>query len=98
MAAPLGVMDIEVAGAPALSVGGPLSVLSRISVVLVKEANSGGTPREDNDIRLLAGGAKLASVTICEDSLGSPCVGGRCPPLTLPEDSFRWYLLRYRFR
>ena len=98
MAAPRGVMDIEVTCSPALSVGGPPSVPSRISVVLVEEANSGGTPhlgcpREDNDIRLLAGGAKLAGVTVFEESLGSPCVGGRCPPPTLPGDSFRWYLL-----
>ena len=33
-------------------------------------------PREDNDIWLRAGGAKPASVTACEDGLGSPCVGG----------------------
>ena len=81
MAAPQGVMDIEVTGSPALSVGGPPSVPSRISVVLVEEAKAVGTPRlrcprEDNDIRLLAGMAKPASVTICEDSLVSPCVGG----------------------
>ena len=77
-------MDVEGAGSPALSVGGPLSVPSRISVVLallVEEANSGdtprlGCPREDNDIWLLAGGAKPASMTVCEDDLGSPCVWG----------------------
>ena len=76
-----GVMDIEVTNAPELSVGGPPSVPSRISVVLVEEANAGGTPRlvcprEDQDLRLLAGVAKPASVSVCEDSLGSPCVGG----------------------
>ena len=103
MAAPRGVMHIEVTGSPALSVGGPPSVPSRISVVLVEEAKAGGTPclgcpREDNDIRLLAGVAKPASVTVCEDSIGSPCVGGLCSPPTLPGDSFRWYLLIYRSR
>ena len=81
MAAPRGMMNIEVTGSPALSVGEPPSVPSRISVVLVEEANSGETPRlecphEDKDIRLLAGEAKPASVTVCEDDLGSPCVGG----------------------
>ena len=35
-----------------------------------------GCPREDQDIQFLAGVAKPASVTVCEDSLGSPCVGG----------------------
>ena len=53
MAAPQGVRDIEVTSSPALS---PPSVPSRISVVLVEEANSG-----DNDIWLLADGAKPAS-------------------------------------
>ena len=38
-------MDIEVTDAPELSVGGPPSVPSRISVVLVEEAKAGGTPR-----------------------------------------------------
>ena len=81
MAASRGVMNIEVTGSPALSVGEPPSVPSRISVVLVEEANSGDTPRlecprEDHDIRLLAGEAKPVSVTVCEDDLGSPCVGG----------------------
>ena len=50
-------------------------------MVLVDEAKAGGTPRlgcprVDQDIRLLAGVAKPASVTVCEDSLRSPCVGG----------------------
>ena len=50
-------------------------------MVLVEEAKAGGTPRlgcprEDQDIRLLAGVAKPSSVTVCEDSLGLPCVGG----------------------
>ena len=63
-------MDIEVTNAPELSVGEPPSVPSRISVVLVEETKAGGTPRlgcprEDQDIRLLAGVAKPASVTVC---------------------------------
>ena len=74
-------MDIEVTNSPVLSVGEPPSVPSRISVVLGEEAKAGGTPRlgcphVDQDIQLLAGVAKPASVTIGEDSHGSPCVGG----------------------
>ena len=61
--------------------GEPQSVPSRISVVLVEETKTGGTPRlwcphVDQDIRLLAGMAKPASLTVCDDSHGSPCVGG----------------------
>ena len=75
-------MDIEVINSPELSVGEPPSVPSQISVVLVEEAKAGGTPRlgcsrVDQDIQLLAGVAKPASVTFCEDSHGSPCVGGK---------------------
>ena len=86
MAAPRGVMNIKVTGSPALSVGEPPSVPSRISVVLVEEAKSGDTPRlecprEDNDIRLLAGEAKPASVTVCEDDLvDSPALSVGGPP------------------
>ena len=97
------ITDIEVANAPELSGGGPPSVPSQISVVLVDEANMGGTPRlrcprDDQDIWLLAGVAKPASVTVYDDSLGSPCIGGMCPLPTLPGGSFRWYLLRYHSR
>ena len=35
-----------------------------------------GCPRVDHDLRLLAGVAKPASVTVCEDSHVSPCAGG----------------------
>ena len=50
-------------------------------MVLVEQAKVGGTqclgcPRVDQDLRLLAGVAKPASVTVCEDSHVSPCVGG----------------------
>ena len=74
-------MYIEVTNLPELSIGEPQSVPSRISVVLVEEAKAGGTPRlgcprVDQDLRLLAGVAKPASVTVCENSDGSPCVGG----------------------
>ena len=73
---PVGPVD-----SPALSGGGPPSIPSRISVVLVEEAKAEGTPclecpREDRDIRLLAGVVMPASGTVCIDNLGSPCVGG----------------------
>ena len=50
-------------------------------MVLVEEAKAGGTPRrecprDDHDIRSLAGVARPASVTVYDDSLGSPGVGG----------------------
>ena len=56
----------------------PQSVPSLISVVLVEEAKVGGTqclgcPRVDQDLQLLAGVAKPASVTVCEDSHVSSC-------------------------
>ena len=78
---PSRITDLEVTNAPELSSGGPPSVPSRISVVLVEQAKAGGTPRrecprDDQDIRSLAGVAKPASVTVYDDSLGSPCVGG----------------------
>ena len=97
------VMNIEVTGSPARSIGESPSVPSRISVVLVEAASSGDTPRsecprEDTDIRLLAGKAKPASVTVCEDDLGSPCVGGTLSSSDIAGDSFRWCRLRYWFR
>ena len=71
-------------------------------MVLVEEAKAGGTPRpecphDDQNIRLLAGVAKPASVTVYDDSLGSPCVGGtlsssdsagRLPPVVSAGISF----------
>ena len=81
IAASRGVMNIEITNAPGLLVGGPPLAPSWISVLLVEEAKAGGTPclgcpREDQDIRLLAGVAMPASMTICDDSFGSPCVWG----------------------
>ena len=72
---------MEVTNLPELSVVEPQSVPSRISVVLVEEAKVGGTqcsgcPRVDQDLRLLAGVAKPASMTVCEDSYISPCAEG----------------------
>ena len=72
---------MEVTNSPEVSVVEPQSVPSRISVVLVEEAKVGGfkglqCPRVDQDLRLLAGVAKPASVAVCEDSHVSPCVEG----------------------
>ena len=54
---------------------------SRISVVLVDGTKAGGTPgrecpREDRDLRPLAGVTRPAGVSMCGGSVGSPCVGG----------------------
>ena len=83
IAAPQRMMDVDVSDTPELSGGGggPQSVPSRISVMLIEEAMAGGTPRrecprDDQDIRSLAGVAKPGSVTVHDDGLGSPCVGG----------------------
>ena len=105
---------MEVTSLPGLSVEEPQSVPSRISVVLVEEAKVRGTkclgcPHVDQDLRMLAVVANPASVTVCEDSYISPCVGGcgprltlllgalrgRCPHPTLPGCCFRLYLLGY---
>ena len=50
-------------------------------MVLVEEAVAGGTPRlgcprDEQSELLLAGVAQPARVTVSENSLGSPCVGG----------------------
>ena len=86
---------MEITNSPELSVMEPQSVPSRILVVLVEEAKVGctqclGCPRVYHDLRLLAGMAKPASVTVCEDSYVSPCVGGRCPHPNLPGKLGRW--------
>ena len=67
---PSRITDREVTNAPELSSGGPPLVPSRISVVLVEEAKARDTPRwecprDDQDIRSLAGMAKPTGVTVC---------------------------------
>ena len=61
--------------------GGPQSVSSRTSLVLVDGANAGGTPGrecpcEDQERRPLAGTMKPSSRTVSDDYIRSPCVGG----------------------
>ena len=92
---------MDVMNSPEESVVEPQSVPSRISVVLVEEAKVGGAqrvqcPRVDQDLRLLAGVAKPASVTVCEDSHDRQVLRGRCPLPTLPGSYFRSYLLGCR--
>ena len=65
---------MDVMNSPNVSVVEPQSAPSRISVALVEEAKVGGAHRVDQDLRLLAGVAKPASVTVCEDSHPSPSV------------------------
>ena len=112
IAAPRGVVDMEVTSSPALSVEEPQSVPSRISVMLVEEAKVRGTkclgcPRVDQDLRLLAGVANPASATVFEDSFISPWVRGMLSPSDsvavghvglegMPGCCFRLYLLGYR--
>ena len=74
-------LPFDVTDAPTLSGGGPRSVPSRISVVLVDETMAGGTPgrecpREDQDLRPQAGVTRPAGVSVGGGSAGSPCVGG----------------------
>ena len=74
-------LPVDVADAPTLSVGGPQSVPSRISVVLVDGTKAWGPPgreclREDRDLRPLAGVTRPAGVSVCGGGVGSPCVGG----------------------
>ena len=64
--------------------GGPQSVPSRISVVLVDEANAGDTPGrecpcEDQEKRPLAGTMKPSCGTMSDDDIRSPCVWGGAP-------------------
>ena len=78
------ITDIEVTNAPQLSSGGPPSVPSRISVVLVDEAKAGGAPRlecprDDQDIRSLTMLARLVGMLL----LALLARLGRCPHLTV---------------
>ena len=79
IAAPQGVVDMEVTSSSMSSVVEPQSVPSRISVVLVEEAKDMGTEylvpqRVDMDPRLLAGVASPASVTVNKGGKMSPGV------------------------
>ena len=75
-----GLLPVDVADAPALSVEGPRSVPSRISVMLVDGTIAGDTPgrecpRDDRDWRPLAGEMKPAGVSVGGGDAGLPHVG-----------------------
>ena len=79
MAAPRGVRDIEVASSQRCPLGGLRWFPHRCRWCWPRRPILGTLHVwgvHDDDIWLLAGGAKPASVTVAEDSLGSPCVGG----------------------
>ena len=85
-------LPVDVTKAPTLSVERLRSVPSRILVVLVDGTMAGDTPgrecpREDGFWRPRAGETRPAGVAAMLDC----CVlGKRCPPLMLPEGTFRW--------
>ena len=91
---------MDVLNSPDVSVVEYQPVPTRISVVLVEEAKSGGVhrmecSRVDQDLRLLAGMAKPASVFV--RTVIYRQVPGRCCLLqTLPRSYFRLYLPEYR--
>ena len=76
-----GLLPVDVTDAPTLSVEGPRSVPSRISVVLVDGTMAGDIPgrecpHEDRDLRPQAGVTKPAGVSVGGGSTGSPRIGG----------------------
>ena len=92
-----GFLPVDVTDAPTLSVEGPQSVPSRISVVRVDGTIAGDTPgrecpREERDGRPRAGMTRPAGVSAGGGSAGS-LRGGRYPPWMLLEVSFRVCLL-----
>ena len=75
-----GLLPVDVKDAPALSVEGPQSVPSWISVVLVDETVAGDTPgrecpREDWDWRLQAGEMRPAGISVGGGDAGLPRAG-----------------------
>ena len=78
---PVLLLPVDVTKTPTLSVEGPQLVPSRILVVLAEEVKVGGAqgvqrPHVDQDLRLLAGKAKPAKVTVCDYSHLSPSIEG----------------------
>ena len=101
-----GLPPVDVTDAPTLSVGGPRSVPSRISVVLVDGTMAGDTPgrecpREDGNRRPRAGETKLAGVYVgggdaglphAGETLSSPDVAGRFLPVVPAGGPLQWVL------
>ena len=92
-----GLLPVDATDVPALSVEGPQSVPSRISVVRVDGTIAEDTPgrecpREDRDWRPRAGVTRPAGVWVA--AVLDRCREGECcPPWMLPEVSFRLCLL-----
>ena len=85
IAVPREAVAMEMRSSSVSSVVAPQSVPSRISVVLVEEAEVRGaeclaSAPVDKDLRLLADVACPASVTVCEDCVMSPGVVGTLSP------------------
>ena len=85
IAIPQEAVNMEMRSLSVLSVVAPQSVPSRILVVLVEEAEVRGaeclaSAPVNNVLRLLAGAACPASVTVCEDCVISPGVVGTLSP------------------
>ena len=86
---------VDVTKTPTLSVEGPRSVLSWISVVLVDGTMAGDTPGRECRVRMGFGDSGLARrgqpvclwVVAMQDCR---VLGRHCPPLMLPEGSGRW--------
>ena len=76
-----GLLPVDATDAPTLSVEGPRSVPSRISVVLVDGTMAGDTPgrecpREDQELRPQAGVTRPAGVSVGGGSAGLQRIGG----------------------
>ena len=81
-----GLLPVDVTDAPALSVEGPQSVLSRISVVRVdgtiaEDIPGWECPREDREWRPRAGVTRPAGVSVDGGGAGSLWGGGTLPSL-----------------
>ena len=88
IAVPVEAVDMETRNSSVSSIMGPQSVPSRISVVFVEETEVRGAERlasvpVDKAVRLLAGAACPAGVTVCEDCIMMPGAVGTLPRLTL---------------
>ena len=90
-----GTNRLLVTDTPVLSVEGPQSVPSRISIVLVDGTMAGDTPgrecpREDEYWRPRAGETRPAGVSVGGGDAGLRVLRKRCPPLMLPGSPALW--------
>ena len=90
-----GTNRLLVTDTPVLSVEGPRSVPSRISIVLVDGTMAGDTPgrecpREDEYWRPRAGETRPAGMSVGGGDAGLRVLRKRCPPLMLPGSPALW--------